>query len=209
MPMLPNDLIDIAHACQNALRPAADADWSVKAGTLDWDCRQTLLHMVSAPMFYSINLAMRSTTPLRGLGVASAETPIATLIELAEYSSTILARLASEAPSDARGCHPAGMADTEGFLAMAGNELMNHAYDITSGLNSPFAPPGELAEKVLRRLFPWSPRDTEPWPTLLWAAGRCNLPGHGSQEADWWVQCAPLSEWNGRIRKRAPAPPAR
>jgi len=205
MPIEPDDLIAIAHACQATLRPAADADWKVKAGDLEWDCRQTLAHMIGAPMFYSMNLALRSTAPVRGLGLANLEAPVSNLIDLLESSATILARLAHEAPPDVRGCHPAGMADAEGFLAMAGNELMSHTYDITCGLKLAYRPSGALAQKVLARLFPWAPPDVEPWPTLLWAAGRGSLPGRERQARDWWVHCAPLSEWDGQARKR-PAP---
>ena len=57
VPLEPRHVIQAAQAAQAALWPAAQADWSVKAGDLDWDCRSTLDHMVAAPMFYATNLA--------------------------------------------------------------------------------------------------------------------------------------------------------
>ncbi|HEV7931159.1 MAG TPA: hypothetical protein VGP70_02360 [Actinomadura sp.] len=39
-------------------------------------------------------------------------------------------------------------------------------------------PPADLCSRVLARLFPDAPQTTGPWPTLLWATGRAELPGH-------------------------------
>ena len=206
-----DDLIAVGRLCTVALRPAADGDWTVKAGDLDWDCRQTLEHMLSAQMFYAANLAMRSTSRLRGPRSAEPGASIADLIALIEPCATIVARVAAEAPAAARGFHPQGLADAEGFLGMACNELLIHAHDVARGLKLDYRPPAELADKVLRRLYPWAPKDTDPWPTLLWAAGRASLGGWPRQEPDWAVHCAPLSEWDGQIRKRTlpPLPPNR
>jgi hypothetical protein len=60
---------------------------------------------------------------------------------------------------------------------------------------------------VLARLFPWAPRDAEPWPALLWANGLGALPGLDRLAPDWYWQCVPFEEWGGTVRKRT-APPA-
>ncbi|MBV8086506.1 MAG: maleylpyruvate isomerase N-terminal domain-containing protein [Chloroflexi bacterium] len=198
----PQDLMAVGRTCTAALLPASDADWSVKAGDLDWDCRQTLEHMLSSSSFYAINLAMRSTSRIRGARSAEPNASIGDLIALLEPSVTVLARVAEAAPPGARGHHPAGMADAEGFLAMACNEQLVHAYDVARGLKLDFQPPAELVSKTLRRLYPWAPTDREPWPTLLWAAGRAPLGDRPRQDADWFVQCAPLSEWDGTVKRR-------
>ena len=36
----------------------------------------------------------------------------------------------------------------------------------------------------------------DPWPALLWANGRIDLPGQ-ERQVDWRWQCAPLEEWDG------------
>jgi hypothetical protein len=70
-----------------------------------------------------------------------------------------------------------GLADPEGFAAMGVVEVLVHAYDVARGLDLSFDPPADLCDRVLARLFPDAPTDTERWPTLLWATGRGALPG--------------------------------
>jgi Mycothiol maleylpyruvate isomerase N-terminal domain len=53
-----------------------------------------------------------------------------------------------------------------------------------------------LARAIVERLFPWAPVGGDPWPALLWANGRIELPGHPRQ-ARWRWHCAPLEEWDG------------
>ena len=108
----------------------------------------------------------------------------------------MLARVIDASPPGARGWHPFGLADASGFAAMACDELLVHTDDAARGLELPFAPPDPLARATVERLFPWAPPDTDPWPTLLWANGRTDLPGHPRQ-VRWRWHCAPLEEWNG------------
>lgn len=203
----PDDLVQAAKVAQQTLRPAIDADWSIKAGDLDWDCRATLDHAINTQIYYSTNLALRSTERLRSVRNGDSNAAIAELVDAIERAAVILARLAAAAPPDARGFHPAGMADPQGFVAMGCDEILIHTHDIASGLRLPYAPPADLCRLVVQRLFPWAPPGSEPWPTLLWLNGRAALPGHDRLEANWYWQCAPLAEWDGTIRRRV-APPA-
>jgi len=70
-----------------------------------------------------------------------------------------------------------------------------HTSDAARGLGLEFEPPEVLTQSVLRRLFPWAPRDTDTWETLLWATGRADLPGLERQD-HWHPHPAPLSEWD-------------
>jgi len=198
--------MEAAHVVQGTLRSGLDRDWTARAGDLEWDCRATLDHIVGVPIYYATNLAMRSTERLRN--VRGSGDPAASIEELVagiERGAAILAQVAAAAPPDARGFHPAGMADPQGFVAMACDELLIHAHDIAQGLELPYQPPAELCELLLRRLFPWAPSGAAPWPGLLWANGRAGLPGQERLAADWYWQCAPLAEWDGTIRKRPAA----
>src|SRR5439155_21717489 len=38
----PDDLIRVADVCLATLEPVGTSDWSVRAGELDWSCRQTV-----------------------------------------------------------------------------------------------------------------------------------------------------------------------
>ena len=52
------------------------------------------------------------------------------------------------------------------------DEALVHGWDSVRGLGEEFAPSAELAERVLRRLFPWAPINGSPWQALLWANAR-------------------------------------
>lgn len=106
-------------------------------------------------------------------------------------------------PVTARGFHPAGSADPSGFAAMACDEILVHTHDAATGLGEQFDPGGELADRLLRRLFPWHverfpghPVAPDQWTALLWANGRINLPGRPGQ-VGWRWHCAPIADWDG------------
>ena len=202
VPLEPRHLIEAAGVARETLAPAADRDWSAKAGTLDWDCRATLDHMVNAPLFHGTNLAMRSKQRLNSVRAGNPTASVSDLIASMEHSATILARVASATPPNERGFHPAGMADAQGFVALSSNELLLHTHDIATGLGLTFEAPAELSGLVLRRLFPWAPSDLEPWAALLWLTSRGSLPGRPDGGGDWMSHPAPLSEWDGAIPRR-------
>lgn len=79
---------------------------------------------------------------------------------------------------------------------MACDELLVHTADAAEGLGAVFQPDPALAAATLRRLFPWAPTDLAPWPALLWANGRLELPGK-PRLTRWRWHCAPLAEWDG------------
>jgi hypothetical protein len=202
----PRRVIEAARIAQEVLRPLADRDWSARAAGLEWDCRTTLDHTVGAPLFHGTNLAMRSTQRLGNPRGPNPTAAIPDLIETMLCTATVLEQIALAAPPNARGFHPAGMANAEGFAALSTNEILLHTHDITAALGQRFDPPAELAGLVLRRLFPWAPQGADPWAALLWASGRAVLPGHEAPRADWQSHPAPLSEWDGvTIPRRAPA----
>jgi len=111
-------------------------------------------------------------------------------------ATEVLARVVEAAGSDERGAHDWGLADASGFAAMGCAELVLHSWDVADALQLAWAPPTELADAVLTRLFPWAPADGDPWAALLWATGRGELPGR-EPVTTWRWHCAPLSEWDG------------
>jgi hypothetical protein len=87
---------------------------------------------------------------------------------------------------------------------MGMDELLVHTADIATGLGAAFTPDEEPVRLVLDRLFPWWPRGEEPWPALLWANGRLDLPGRPSLGAAWVWHCAPVEEWDGTLPRWDP-----
>ena len=198
----PKDVIAAAEAAYNTLVSVVDHDWSVKAGELEWDCRQTLDHISSALTFYYSSLAIASTEKMRRPQMVSEELTVADLLFMLKANAAILARVVESSPSTTRGFHPAGMADPSGFAAMGCDEILIHTADIAAGLGVVFQPTADLSARIVDRLFPWAPTDIDQWQTLLWANGRTWLPYLGHQEDNWYWQCAPLSEWDGTVNIR-------
>ena len=208
--LTPDDLLVAVAVNQAALTPVVDHDWSVLAGTLEWDCRKTLDHLIDGSIFYSGQVSNLATTRRPRIRAGDPKALITDLLPTVDTVGHILASVLRSAPSDGRFFHPAGMADTSGYVGMACVELLAHTFDISRGLGVAFQPPQELCDRILRRLFPWI-KDTAPdtWATLCWATGRLPLAGREEVEPDWYWQCAPLEEWDGKVRKRTPSPEPR
>ncbi|MHB1445493.1 MAG: maleylpyruvate isomerase mycothiol-dependent enzyme family protein [Acidimicrobiales bacterium] len=200
----PTDVIQAADTVTRALAGAVGADWSVRAGSLDWDVRTTVIHAASATAKYSLCLSAqtRRRIALRSIAYPDAN-PSDLLIALGAVADS-LAQVAATAPPDAQGFHLAGMADAEGFVAMACAEILIHGSDVAAGLGLELAPPDDLCRRVAARLFPWAPGDRPGWDTLAWATGRIELPGLDRLDSSWIWHCAPLVEWDGAMPKWQP-----
>jgi hypothetical protein len=200
--VLPDDVISAGDWCRDALGAALDQDWDVPAGDLDWSCARTVEHIANANLRYALHFASRATGPLPRVRQHDEKLTRDDLLALVGAAAATLAETTRDAPGDARGFHPAGMADAEGFLAMGCDEVLVHTYDVATGLGRAFDPPADLSRRVVERLFPWAPIDAEPWATLLWANGRSALGEAGRLDADWSWHCAPLIEWDGSANRR-------
>lgn len=199
----PEDVRAAASVCREALGGLVDLDWSVPAGGLEWSCRQTLEHIPNTQISYASQLALAAKERLpRALGGADRLT-VPELVLSVEVNAAILEHVIRAAPAGARAYHPAGMADHSGFAAMGCDEILIHTSDITAGFGIDLRPPEALCGRVLARLFPWATGDVESWELLLWANGRKALPEVGRQDDNWRWHCAPLSEWDGKIARRA------
>ncbi|MBL1081865.1 GNAT family N-acetyltransferase [Streptomyces actinomycinicus] len=173
--------------CTATLRTALGRDWdTVNAGGLEWSCRATAFHIAQALATYAIRLAGRAQERLPLRFELPEDTDDAGLLSVIEAAGALLAAAVRTAPPGARGFHPLpfGSADREGFAAMGVTEALLHTHDIARGLGVPHEPDPELAAAALPWLFPHVQPGPEPWPTLLWATGRGELPGR-----------APVTEW--------------
>jgi hypothetical protein len=195
--LAPDDLVGTADACADALTPLLDRDWDVPASDVDWTCRETLEHVCG--LAYAPVLAARATS-FRPLALEVAPgAPLDELLWTMQVMARVLAEVARAAPPAVRAYHPAGPSDPLGFVAMGMDELLIHTADIAGGLGAPFVPDDRPVPLVLDRLFPWWPREADPWSALRWANGRLDLPGSPSPGAAWLWHSAPLEEWDGTI----------
>jgi hypothetical protein len=193
----PDDLLRVASLCKATLEPfASSGDWSRPAGDLEWSCHATLAHMLSALQYYAVNLATQSESSRSG-GQTNESLPIDILLDAFDGRAVVLASLCASAPAGARGAHEYGRADVDGFIAMGCDEMLIHTDDIAAGLGASFEPPADVCVGVLARLFPWAPRDGEPWATLRWANGRASFGDRTRLGPEWVWHSKPLAEWDG------------
>jgi hypothetical protein len=174
-----------------ALGRAPAEAWGNLAGSLEWDCWETVEHIADDLFAYATQLtpatpeggyvpiAMTSTRPGgaesaihvdRGKGTTG-------LLQALEACGALLVAMVTTTSPDTRAWHPEGTSDPEGFAAMGVTETLVHGHDAAQGLGVPWEPPADLCARVLNRLFPGAPADALPWAALLWATGRADLPG--------------------------------
>jgi hypothetical protein len=194
----PDDVRKAAEISVAALSPARDYNWQRNAAGLEWTCRFTLDHIVGAVTAYAGDLAIRRPEEVEVLRKANSDQSINELLQLVEVGSAVLSDVCAAAPDDARGYHPAGVADWSGFAAMGCTEILIHTDDICWAFQIEFNVEPDLSRRILDRLFPWAPQEGNPWQILRWATGRGYLEGYESVGPNWGWHCAPLSEWDGQ-----------
>ncbi|SEG92050.1 Mycothiol maleylpyruvate isomerase N-terminal domain-containing protein [Thermomonospora echinospora] len=195
-----------------ALRETPPEAWERTAGSLEWDCWETVEHLIDDLFSYAVRLGPR-TPPLDGrvpfarerrrpggpansVHVDRTADP-AGLLQALEASGALLVAMVRTTPPQTRAYHVYGVSDPEGFAAMGIVESLVHTHDLAEGLGLTWDPPADLCSRALARLFPDAPQTTDPWPTLLWATGRAELPGH-PRRTTW--------RWNGIPHSERTAP---
>jgi len=193
MTVTADDLDQAVQLAVAKLREASTADWEGKAGTLDWTCWETGEHLSDAVLSYAVTLGpkippldgdvpfqvgkLRADGPESGIHADRTAGP-AGLAQMIEACGGLLVAMVRTTPPETPAYHGNGTTNPEGFAAMGVVETLVHTHDITEGLGLDWTPPAELCATSLARMFPDAPAGTDPWPTLLWATGRGELPGH-------------------------------
>lgn len=155
-------------------------DWTVPAGTLEWSCRDTAVHVAHDLLAYAGQLAARSQeaylpldlTVRPGAGVPE-------VLRVVRACGTLLVQTLDRARPQDRAWHW-GPCDPAGFAALGVDEILVHTYDISQGLGLDWQPPAAASAAVLRRLFPDVRADApagDPGRILLWSTGRIALDG--------------------------------
>ncbi|MGC0419885.1 hypothetical protein [Embleya sp. AB8] len=200
-PVTPDDLDRAVRLAVDTLRAAPAAAWEVRAGSLEWDCWETVEHLADDLFAYAAQLGLRTPPddrnvpfvwesrrpggPANAIHADRAAGPVG-LLQVLEASGALLVSMATTTPSTVRAHHTFGDSDPEGFAAMGIVETLVHTHDLAEGLRLDWTPPADLCARVLARLFPDVPQDTPPWPTMLWATGRADLPGHTRRTTWRW-----------------------
>src|SRR5580658_422017 len=123
---------------------------------MGWSVSQAVAHAAEGCLWYAIDLAAGGADLHTVEHHVRHDRPPAELIATVRTYTSILVSVVDSVPVDQRGFHPQGLADRSGFAAMGCDELLVHSWDAARGLGMEFDPPSELAEVVVRRLFPWT-----------------------------------------------------
>ncbi len=201
MTVTPDDLDQAVRLAVKALRAAPEEAWDASAGSLEWTCWETVEHLADDLFAYAAQLgpaSPRQTTevpfswerrrpggPANVIYADRAAGPDG-LLQVLEACGALLVAMVRTTPAQVRSHHVHGLSDPEGFAAMGLVETLVHTHDLAAGLGLPWAPPDPLCARVLDRLFPDVPSDSEPWPTLLWATGRGELPDRPRRTSWRW-----------------------
>jgi hypothetical protein len=196
MSVTADDLDSVISCVMSGLLPIADRDWSVRAGTLEWDCWHTAEHIGDSLMSYAWQLAVQPTARyVRAIATAEKGASPAEVLEFAVTGGRVLASMVRTSRPHVRAYHPAGMADPEGFAGLGCYEALLHGNDIAQGFGLSLDPSRDMCRRILARLFPQAPAstaDSDPWTTLLWTGGRIETPGL-PRPANYRPHPAPLS----------------
>ncbi|GAA4789524.1 hypothetical protein [Streptomyces ziwulingensis] len=200
-PVTADDLRQAVRLAVAALREAPPAAWEGRAGSLEWDCWETVEHLSDDLFAYAAQLgpeeppldglvpfvweSRRPGGPANAIHADRAAGPTG-LLRVLEASGALLVAMVRTTPPRVRAHHAFGNSDPEGFAAMGVVETLVHTHDLAEGLGLPWDPPAGLCARVLARLFPDAPSDTAPWPTLLWATGRTALPARPRRTSWRW-----------------------
>lgn len=195
-PVTPELMLEAARLCRATLERHREADWSIPAGLLNWTCRETLDHTCDALGSYCGKLAMQTPEQIPAFRNGDPEASIDDLLIALSIGAAMLAAIARATPPEARAFHRMGMADAEGFLAMAGEEMLIHTWDICAGFGEEFSAPDEIAGPIVGRIFPWAPADCTAWQAQLWCSDRIALEGR-DRIGRWGWHAAPIAEWGG------------
>ncbi|HEX9030322.1 MAG TPA: hypothetical protein VF834_00670 [Streptosporangiaceae bacterium] len=200
-----DDVEQAVRLAVTTLWPAIGADWSARAGSLDWDCWETTEHLADDLFAYACQLGpqkppldarvpvawqrMRPAGPANSIFVDREAGPAGLLIVL-EACGALLTAIVATKPATIMAHHGYGASDPEGFAAMGVVETLVHTHDIAEGLGIRWEPPSDLCARALHRLFPDAPADAAPWPALLWVTGRTELPGRPRLDRWRWYGAA-------------------
>ncbi|MFD0022020.1 VOC family protein [Streptomyces sp. NPDC058382] len=207
-PVTADDVTSAVRLAVAALGASPEQDWHIPAGTLDWDCWETVEHLSDDLFAYAAQLGPQSPPlanevpydwkPRRAGGphnaiFADPAAGTAGLLQTLEASGALLAAMVRTTAPDVRSYHGFGVSDAEGFAAMGIVETLVHTHDLAEGLGIAWTPSGDLCDRVLARLFPDAPEDGDRWTVLLWSTGRADLPGR-ERVTSWRWHGAPLEE---------------
>ncbi len=166
MTVTADDLDSVISCVVSGLLPITDRDWSVRAGTLEWDCWHTAEHIGDCLMSFAWQLAVQpSGRYVRAVATAEKGASPAEVLEFAVTGGRVLASMVRTSRAHVRAYHPAGMADPEGFAGMGCHEALLHGNDIAQAFGLSLDPPRDVASPGWAATRPCCTATTSPRPS--------------------------------------------
>ena len=107
MTVTADDLDSVISCVMSRLLPITDRDWSVRAGTLEWDCWHTAEHIGDCLMSYAWQLAVQPTGRyVRAIATAEKDASPAEVLEFAVTGGRVLASHGARVPRARPGLPP-------------------------------------------------------------------------------------------------------
>lgn len=185
----------VGDTCGAFLSEHVGRDWTTTIPDMEMTVADAVGHAANCCLWYAVDLAAGGDD-LEHVEVGVGTAPPAALVASLGAAARVVAGVIETASAGTIGFHPWGDADASGFAGMACDEMLIHTDDAARGLGVGFGPSADLAEAVLRRLFPEVDPVVDPWQQLRWANGRIAYGGEPRRERWRWF-CRPLSEWTG------------
>ena len=179
------DLSELSRFVCERWNVGLDRDWSVRAGTLEWDCMFTADHVVDCVFSYAFFLASRKLDAYPDYGELHAgptATPADVVIALGAVTTMLVAVIDAAPPGTIAVIHQHPKVETgraAEFAPRGGLELILHAHDVCSGLGIDFEPRADLCRRLFDATQSWPDAAREPtsdpWSDLLERSGRSRL----------------------------------
>jgi len=190
-----DDVTAAVAAAVDALKASVGADWSVRAGDLEWDCWETAEHVADDLFYYAAQLGAPGYAdylPLRAepnrpggepntIRVVAESGPPGLLTALSAMGA-LLASMVRTADQGTRGHHSFGAADASASAAMGVLEVVVHTHDLAAGLGLAWEPDRALCARVLARLTNWQdPIDSAAGQAHLWRTAQVLVLAKGAR----------------------------
>ena len=178
--MTSDEFAALADFSIDALNEVVEADWTTRAGALDWSCWRTVDHMVDCLFSYAMQIGAREESgylPFEELHAKPDATPLDLVAGLRSVTALLVA-IVRDSPGTVTASDGVLDLSLSDWCARAAYELVLHTHDVVLGLGRDLDPPLELCTVILESDALWmldreqAKGGSDPWAALLLGSGR-------------------------------------
>jgi hypothetical protein len=178
--MTSDEFAALADFSIDALTQVVDADWTTRAGVLEWSCWRTVDHMVDCLFSYAMQIGARAQfgfLPFEELHAKPDAAPLDLVAGLRSVTALLVA-VVRDSPGTVTASDGVFELSLSDWCARAAYELILHTHDVVCGLGRELDPPLELCRVILESDALWmldseqAKSGSDPWAALLLGSGR-------------------------------------